>query len=227
MDKNPQYVADIGCGPGEMLIDLMKRGHKVVGVDIAIGMLHTAAENIAKAQTGKTAYLQCGNIECLPFKDNSFDTVISAGVIEYLNTDGPTLKELNRILKPGGTLIITVRNKACPFRIFDVLLDLIKETRFGKQTINRLLKSFKKGPLQFIQYRKHIPWTFDRTLRRFGLEKTAFRYFHFYPFFTPLDKFIPGFYIKNGLKMEKYSDTRLGVLASGYIVKAQKKRNIV
>jgi ubiquinone/menaquinone biosynthesis C-methylase UbiE len=226
LSPDDRIVVDIGCGPGEMLCDLMDRGYEVYGVDIAQGMLDVASKHIAKRHPGFSVDLRIGNIEDLDFEDNSFDCVICAGVIEYMETDEKALGELYRILKPGGTLIITVRNKACPFRLLDAILDFVKETDAGIRFLNRIRKALNMDPIQYISYRKHYPWKFDQALAACGFAKKDFRYFHFYPFFAPLDKLFPRHFIRKGLKMERFSGTRLGIMGSGYIVKAIKVKSL-
>lgn len=221
-NPDDRVVVDIGCGPGEMLCNLLEGGCEVYGLDIAQGMLDIAAKNIEKKHPGSTVDLRIGDIENLEYEDNSFDCAICAGVIEYMETDEKALGELYRILKPGGTLIVTVRNKACPFRIVDSISDILKETKTGMRFLNMIRKMLNLDPIKYITYRKHNPWKFDKTLETHGFAKKDFRFFHFYPFFIPFDKLFPKQFIRIGLKMEKYSGTRLGFLGSGYIVKATK-----
>ncbi|CAB1055274.1 hypothetical protein D1BOALGB6SA_7 [Olavius sp. associated proteobacterium Delta 1] len=221
-ESDGKYVADIGCGPGEMICDLIERGCRVFGVDIAEGMLEVAAKNIRKHRPTAEVALQVGNVESLQIEDKTFDAVICAGVIEYLPTDDKALSELNRILKPDGALIITVRNKACPFRLFDLFFDPLKGTKTGLKLINRIKQSNGEDPVKYITYRKHFPWQLDASLKRHGFAKQDFRFFHFYPFFTPFHVVFPKLFLKYGLKMEKFAHSRLGILASGYIVKARK-----
>ena len=143
-----------------------------------------------------------------------------------MKTDEKALGELNRILKPGGSLIITVRNKACPFRFIDLVLDVVKENNVGIRLLNSIRKVFNMEPIHYITYRKHYPWKLDRSLEASGFVKKDYRYFHFYPFFIPFDKLFPQYFIRKGLKMERFSRTRMGIMGSGYIVKATKVRNL-
>jgi SAM-dependent methyltransferase len=67
------------------------------------------------------------DVEALPLPDASFDLVISAGVIEYLPGDGPFLRELSRVLRPGGRLLLCVTNRYGYSEIFHSLLYRIKK----------------------------------------------------------------------------------------------------
>lgn len=226
--KDYKKVLDIGCGPGEMLIDLMKRGYSVSGIDISEGMIAVAKDNISTKMPGGEFDLKIGDIEKLDIKDESFDVVICAGVIEYLGKDDKALSELNRVLKKDGVLIITVRNKICPARVFDLFSDTVKKSSFGKNILSKFkgaVAGKESSEIIFTPYRKHSPWELDGNLKRFGFDKLDFRYFHFYPFFIPFDKIFPSLFIKLGLKMEKLTNTKLGWLGSGYIVKALKVKN--
>jgi SAM-dependent methyltransferase len=225
LDAEARHVLDIGCGPGEMLVDLLDRGCTVAGTDIAEGMITLARQNTAKHPRGGSVDLRVGDIEAMSYADGSFDTVICDGVIEYLDGDAKALGELNRVLKPGGALIISVRNKACPARAIDLVTDPLKSSRAGSALLTALKRAITRNPaakIFFTPYRKHWPWEFHRSLRLAGFEKEDFRYYHFYPFFVPFDKLAPRLFVRGGLAMERLSRTGLGWLASGYIVKARK-----
>jgi ubiquinone/menaquinone biosynthesis C-methylase UbiE len=213
-------ILDIGCGPGEMVADLVDLGNEAYGMDIATGMLMVASRNLMLRHGYSTFAFQCGNIEKLPYRDKVFDGVVCAGVIEYLQDDDKALVEIYRVLRRGGKLIITVRNKACIFRIADLLADRVKQSQKGTDLVNRTRRKIGLKSTRFVPYRKHFPWEIDRTLKMHGFEKVDFRYFHFYPFFSIFNYFFPTLFLNLGLKMERLRNTQLGVLGSGYIVKA-------
>jgi ubiquinone/menaquinone biosynthesis C-methylase UbiE len=183
LDPPPASMIDIGCGPGEMLVSLIDRGYRAHGIDISEGMLTVAAKNLSEKHPGNDVVLQCGNIEKLALRSGTFDGVICAGVIEYLDSDDKALRELNRILRKGGALVITVRNKACLPRIFDTLFDTLKEKKAGFVFINRVLKRLGREESKYTSYRKHFPWRFDKNLET-ELLRRNFRYSNFLSFFA-------------------------------------------
>jgi len=228
-DSGGSTILDIGCGPGEMIKDLRSKGCRVVGIDIADGMLKVARENLGSEMNSGLVDLGCGDIENLSFKDETFDGIICAGVIEYLDGDAKALRELNRILRKDGKLILTVRNAACPARMTDLVANRLKAGTAGREMIKAIKNMGSKEKIEmdpYIPYRKHFPWALDKELAAFGFEKEGFRYFHFYPFLAVFDKILPRLFISLGLKMERLSDTRLGLLGSGYIVKARKVKSV-
>jgi ubiquinone/menaquinone biosynthesis C-methylase UbiE len=225
LDVSAKAVLDIGCGPGEMLVELLNRGCTVAGTDISEGMVELARQNTSKHSHTNRLDLRVGDIEAMSYAPESFDTAICSGVIEYLQEDSKALAELNRVLKPGGALIISVRNKACPARVIDLVSDPLKSSRSGSAWLTSLKRMLTRNPdagITFTPYRKHWPWEFHRSLRLAGFEKEDFRYYHFYPFFVPFDKVAPRFFVRAGLAMERLTRGPLGWLASGYIVRARK-----
>ncbi len=76
-------VIDIGCGTGEMLQVFQKRRFQTFGHDFSLKMLQAISEGM----TDHRVPLINGEIEALPFKDETFDGLICAAVIEYLNED--------------------------------------------------------------------------------------------------------------------------------------------
>jgi SAM-dependent methyltransferase len=92
-------ILDAGCGSGRMLDELRPRG-RVTGVDA------NANAVTATRRRGHVAW-QC-NIEGMPFADASFDLVTCLDVVEHTPDDRRTLRELRRVTRPGGTLVVTV-----------------------------------------------------------------------------------------------------------------------
>lgn len=97
-------ILDVGCGAGfDLYIAAQLTGThgRVYGVDLTEAMVARACEHIQQADIENAEVLQVTS-ERLPFKDNTFDVVISNGVIN-LSPDKETLfREINRVLKPGG-----------------------------------------------------------------------------------------------------------------------------
>lgn len=104
-------ILEAGCGRGQWVVFLHERGFAPLGVDYAVGAL---------ARTRRT-YPQCvflgGNLTCLGFRDETFDAALSWGVVEHFE-DGPggVLKEMWRVLRPGGFLFITVPLRNLTYR---------------------------------------------------------------------------------------------------------------
>jgi arsenite methyltransferase len=126
--KPGERVLDIGSGPGflvsEMAEDVGKRG-QVQGIDISPAMVAMA---IARCAGKPSIQLQKAGATALPFKDASFDAVVSVQVFEYVDDLPKALSEILRVLKPGGRLLLIdsdmgsiVLNTAEPARMTRVL----------------------------------------------------------------------------------------------------------
>jgi 2-polyprenyl-3-methyl-5-hydroxy-6-metoxy-1,4-benzoquinol methylase len=103
---------DAGCGDGRFLAALPALGSvpaRVVGVDIADSILGTARR--AAAAAGVDAELVRGNLERLPLGDAEFDLVVSIQVLEHLLDPAAGLRELARVLRPGGKLLLSTDNR--------------------------------------------------------------------------------------------------------------------
>ena len=103
-----EAALDIGCGAGvDTLIAAIMVGErgKVVGIDLIPEMLERARENLQKISLNNVSF-QEASAEDLPFPDASFDVVISNGVFNLIPDKGKALKEVLRVLKPSGRLMI-------------------------------------------------------------------------------------------------------------------------
>lgn len=104
----PKNILDIATGTGDLAILEAKTlaPDKIIGVDISEGMLNIGAKKVADNGYSDRITLQVADSESLPFSDNSFDAVTAAfGVRNFENLE-KGLREMHRVLKPGGKAVI-------------------------------------------------------------------------------------------------------------------------
>lgn len=102
-------VLDLGCGAGPVVSELRQRGVKVVGIDYSEDMLEHARARL-RSQGLTDDWLFQGDCRNTAFQDESFDVIVCLGVISYIENYDPALAEIKRLLKPGGTVILSFRN---------------------------------------------------------------------------------------------------------------------
>jgi glycosyltransferase involved in cell wall biosynthesis/ubiquinone/menaquinone biosynthesis C-methylase UbiE len=108
--RDGETVLDCGCGMGFYLMTMGKlRNLNLVGVDGDVGRLDWAERERVPAT------LTSVDIHDMPFADNSFDKVLMTEVLEHLADDRAALREVFRILKPGGILALSVPHANYPF----------------------------------------------------------------------------------------------------------------
>jgi len=105
VDPSGGPIFDAGCGPGEYVAEVSRTGASVFGMDASEEMVRTAAGNGA----GRS-FIVCGDIEHIPFLPGKFTAVLCIGVLGYLESDGTAIGEIHKLLKPGGHLLVNVRN---------------------------------------------------------------------------------------------------------------------
>ncbi|MBP6231335.1 MAG: bifunctional demethylmenaquinone methyltransferase/2-methoxy-6-polyprenyl-1,4-benzoquinol methylase UbiE [Paludibacteraceae bacterium] len=100
-------VLDVACGTADLSIALAKAGvNKVVGIDIAEGMIAIGKKKITKQNLSEKIELQYGDCERMDFDDNSFDAVTVAFGVRNLENLQNGLKEMRRVVKENGIIII-------------------------------------------------------------------------------------------------------------------------
>lgn len=101
-------VLDAGSGTGIVTMSLLDSGfkpRKVIALDLSFNSLRLSREQFAKKKRYARIDEVQGNILTLPFAENTFDMVMTCGVLEYVNLDDG-LRELSRVLKPSGKLVL-------------------------------------------------------------------------------------------------------------------------
>lgn len=208
-------VLDVGCGSGAMLLELHERGYEVYGADLSSSMIRNVRK-LFTAFCAPTPNLAVADLEYIPFTDEFFDIAICAGVIEYLEQDEKALKEISRVLKPGGLAFITVTNALAPFWLLETAGRLLG-------VWNRTVSLVKSG-VSFPDARPHVPRALSRQASNSQLLEVDRAYFHFSPLPFPLETVFPVLSRKIGLRMETFSQTKLGFLGRGCIFKMVKTK---
>ncbi|MEX6688424.1 bifunctional demethylmenaquinone methyltransferase/2-methoxy-6-polyprenyl-1,4-benzoquinol methylase UbiE [Danxiaibacter flavus] len=104
----PKRVLDVATGTGDVAIMTYKRLHpeKITGIDISDGMLEVGRQKVEKLGLSKFITLHNGDSETINYPDNSFDAItVAFGVRNFENLE-KGLKEMLRVLKPGGKLVV-------------------------------------------------------------------------------------------------------------------------
>ena len=105
----PRTILDVGFGQGRTVAELVRRGHRVLGVDASATMVAQAtARNRAACREGRAALLHSDGVT-IPFLDDSADAAITVHTIYFMPEPASTLADIARVLRPGGTLVIGCR----------------------------------------------------------------------------------------------------------------------
>ena len=203
-------VLEAGCGPGNLLPHLASRFSRVCALDASSKML-----DIARTRTAdfRNVTYQVGNIEALPFGDESFDLVCSAGVIEYLPNIERALQELQRVLRPGGLLILSTTNANAPANWLLPAMDLLVRIPFVARMVGMQRTTYRL-------WHHRIP-EFKQRLRTAGLLLESERHFYL-TLPRPLNRLFPTVTRNAERWFDGYMHTSLRHLAEGYIAVATK-----
>jgi SAM-dependent methyltransferase len=107
-------VLDMGCGAGRHAFEMYRRGGDVIAFDqdadelSGVRDLFVAMKEAGEVPAGAEADVKEGDALALPFADGEFDRVVAAEVLEHIPADIQAIDELVRVLRPGGTLAVSV-----------------------------------------------------------------------------------------------------------------------
>jgi SAM-dependent methyltransferase len=114
--RDDRRFLDVGCGTGQLVLEMAKRGFKAEGIDFAEEMISRCEENTRAA--GVPADFRCNSFFDVSYDGGAYDIISAQGFIEYLSPDEMTefFRRSHRMLTKGGALVVGSRN-----RIFNVV----------------------------------------------------------------------------------------------------------
>jgi SAM-dependent methyltransferase len=131
-----ERVLDMGCGAGRHAFEMYRRGADVIAFDqdadelSGVSDLFAAMRDAGEVPLGAEADVKQGDALSLPFADGEFDRVVASEVLEHIPADEAAIAELVRVLRPGGTMAVTVP-RWLPEKVCWALSDAYHEVEGG------------------------------------------------------------------------------------------------
>lgn len=143
--RGAQRILDAGVGTGRNM-EFYPANSCVTGIDLSETMLAASSRRLAIAKTRANVDLACGTVTALPFKDGTFDAVVSTFLFCVLPDElqPPALSEIRRVLKPGGRIVLLEyvfsQNalKRFSMRAFAPIVEFLYGARFDRMTSEHL-----------------------------------------------------------------------------------------
>ena len=129
-----QDVLELGCGLGDLLADMTRAGYNCQAIEQSLPMVEAARQTMQRRAPGQKAWIIHGLAQHLPFSNASFDTVVSTFPSEYIY-DPDTVAEVERVLRPGGRLIVVEGANLLPVGFFQPLLVLVQMLVYGPAAV--------------------------------------------------------------------------------------------
>lgn len=145
-------ILDCGCGKGLYVVEFLNFGCDAIGIDYSKEKI----EQGRRLHPEIAFRLSVGDIERLDFPDGSLDIVMLNEVLEHIENQGQALKEIYRILKPDGQLIVFSPNRLYPFETHSVI------SKFSQKIIPHYIPFIPYIPVKignlFFDYRARNYW---------------------------------------------------------------------
>ena len=181
-------MLDAGCGSGRFLSPL-SNGMNIIGADFSKGLLAKAKKDALKAP------LCLADVEHLPFKTETFDTVLSVRVLQHVTNQKNAINELSRVTKKGGTLIILAYNNLTLHALYKWIRQKLKNWKWYPDDYCspwELKRMLSQAGVSVIEMRGTVmanPWFFDYFKLTQPLQRTAPNTFsHYFETFRKLEE---------------------------------------
>jgi ubiquinone/menaquinone biosynthesis C-methylase UbiE len=160
-------VLEIGCGAGATAVELARRGHPVAALDRSPTMLQRTQDHAVTSGVGELVTPILGDAHRLLFPTGTFDLVLALGVLSWLEEPNAAIKEMARVTRPDGHVLVTSLNSLDLARLLDpqrtpLLAPARSAARLAADGLGR-------RPRDRVRPTRHPSWSVRRQLRRSGL----------------------------------------------------------
>jgi len=166
-------ILDIGCAAGGDIPEYRSRQFSVIGIDLSPRMLEFARRRFA--DDGQVHFCQA-DVERLPFADQSMDHVVCLGVFEFLSDYESPLREIRRVLRPGGLAVFAIPSRISIVHLSESLANITLRPlwRGAKRLVGRKSASTQTGGS--LRRNLCVPWRYRHLLQQNGLSPERQRY---------------------------------------------------
>ena len=213
-DKAGGRVLDVGCGPAEMVQPLLRLDCEFWGLDPSPRMIEICRTRFGELNNTHFVEGEAGQIS---FPDAFFDAVLCMGVIDGLKNFGQVIQQMLRVLKPGGTIIITFANRQSPYAQWK------KYVFYPALTVaRRIMHPGANNDPILIPRRHFTPKEASDLLAAAGADAQRVVGYFYNILLSPLDEIWPAVALWVNKKLEEARDGDPDWLAAGFILKAHK-----
>lgn len=130
-------VLEVGCGIGTLQADMIAAGYTCAAIDRSPQMVAATRDRLRRAgHAAEAANVRQASVQQLPFEDAGFDTVVSTFPTEYIY-DPAALREIARVLRPGGRLIVVLGATLLPSNALLWPLVAVQTLVYGRQSTRK------------------------------------------------------------------------------------------
>ena len=137
-----QRLLEVGCGMGTDLLQFARGGARVTGVDLTPRSIETSRHHLELyGQSGDFALTDAEN---LPFADESFDVAYSNGVLHHTPDTAEAVREIHRVLRPGGLARVMLYHRDSWYYWFEIMLHrgLLRGQLLRGQTAEEIMSRY-------------------------------------------------------------------------------------
>lgn len=134
-DLRERRIIEVGCGLGGFVMNIAKRGGRIIGLDVSAKAVHIARDLAKRLKLQDNVDLVVGDAQFLPFKEEVGDIVICSETLEHVPDYEKAFGELSRIADTSGYLCLTVPNFLSTALIENVILLLIGQPSYVKSNV--------------------------------------------------------------------------------------------
>ena len=160
-------VLEVGCGAGATAVELVRRGHQVYASDRSLAMLRRTQEHARTSGVGGLVTPILGDAQRLMFPTGVLDLVLALGVLSWLQDPNAAIKEMARVTRPGGHVLVTSLNSLDLARLLDPLRTPL--FALAKSVARLVAAELGRLPQGRVRPTRHPSWSVQRSLRRSGL----------------------------------------------------------
>jgi 2-polyprenyl-3-methyl-5-hydroxy-6-metoxy-1,4-benzoquinol methylase len=167
-------ILDAGCGSGNHATRMAKKGYNITAIDFSESVLKIAQQNLIELNLLDKVTLQQEDLTALSFADNSFDIAYCWGVLMHIPDVETAIKELCRVVKPGGHIIISETNENSA----EAFTRRALATLAAKNKNNTTIKTergvenwYDKGDTKFFVRQSNVGWLTKAFLQNNAIRK--------------------------------------------------------